>query len=441
MARKGRPTHVSHVSQESSFLNLPMEIREKIYYASLVRATPIDLWPLKYKQDPSSTRVFRLQEDLQFVRREMATGLLTTCKQVFHEAGNILWTKNTFRFSGDIEWFGARRFLGQIGPRALSLIQSLELFAPLSDAHCLDTSSFDNDDRTRRIEFYTNARNAKNMPKMHMVKARTEPWTGQYRWLNGHWTLENTNFVLTQNVEHVCYLLDIAKPSLELRFILPQGFGLTQVHGPFHGPYGRSQRRSLLRLQNGDCIEPQLPGKLLRILPLFTKSATLVIEAKAYLRSLNLPAMITKNGINVLCQPGSLYQPSSSLGSTEFLEAEYWRDPSTEFNYLIGVSALFDDLLEISVSNRDGKTTTSPGPRRTERILRGFGGCRFVEHDEWRCHGCTCHRRICKHKAGSRTCRACVRRQTVRGCSVNKVLVIKKRGRAVRNGVVGDIKY
>ena len=95
------------ILQDSPFLNLPGEIREQIYYASLIRPSPIDLWPLKYTLDPSATHILRLQEDLAFVRKEMATGLFTTCKQIFHEASNIFWSRNAFRFSGDIEWFGA----------------------------------------------------------------------------------------------------------------------------------------------------------------------------------------------------------------------------------------------------------------------------------------------------------------------------------------------
>jgi hypothetical protein len=434
-----------HILQDSPFLNLPAEIREQIYYAALVRPTPIDLWPLKYMQGASNSRVFRLQEDLQFVRREMGTGLLATCKQVFHEAGKIFWSKNTFRFSGDIEWFGARRFLGQIGPRALSQLQSLELFAPLFDAHCLETSLFDGGDVSKRIEFYTNAREAKNMPKMHMAKARKEPWIGNHRHWGGRWVLENTIFVLTRNVEHVCYLLDQAKASLDLKLILPQGFGLNSVHGPLYGPYGPYGRS--MRMQWGPWgggphqIVPQpndlrLPKELLRILPLFARGVTLVIEAGAYLHSLEMPEQFTNKGINVLCQPGSFLLPGSSQSATEILEVKRWMDPSAGFDYLVGVSALFDELQEVSVAARSGKTTTAPGPKSTERILKGFGGCRFVQQDVWDC--CPWGPGPCKHRARRWKGGKYDQGQSVRKCSVKKVLVIKKRGRAIRNGVVGD---
>jgi hypothetical protein len=143
---------------------------------------------MKYEEGTSTEVVFRLQEDLRFVRKEMAAGLLATCRQISHEASTIFWSKNTFRFSGDIYWFGARRFLRQIGPGALSQLKSLELFAPLVDMGCLDTTQLDN-------RVYSNAIYAKNKPKLHMVKAPTEPWnrklsrqqrrrTGWHTWLS-----------------------------------------------------------------------------------------------------------------------------------------------------------------------------------------------------------------------------------------------------------------
>jgi hypothetical protein len=246
MARKNRRTQII---QDSPFLNLPPEIREQIYYAALWQSTPIDLWPMKYTHDPSTGRILRLQEDLDFVRKEMATGLLTTCKQIFYEASCIFWSRNAFRFSGDMYWFGARRFLGQIGPRALSQLQSLELFAPLLDMNCLDTTSLGD-------AVYDNAMNAKNKPKMHMVKARAEPWAPLSRrqrrrfrfsaWQHGR-KLENSRTILVSNVDHVCYLLEMAKTSLELKLILPRGYGLTKP---------RERHRTITRVPWGGMPHP-----------------------------------------------------------------------------------------------------------------------------------------------------------------------------------------
>lgn len=228
MARKNQRIQVL---QDSPFLNLPAEIREQIYYISLVRDSSIDLWPGKYTEKSPTGEVYRLQEDLEFIRKEMGTGLFTTCKQIYYEASNIFWSRNTFRFSDDIYWFGARRFLAQIGPRAISQLQSLELFVPVMDAVWGDPSHGDGD-------WMLNAALAKNKPKMHMAKARAKPWTRtrdpKHYQHGGHPRPENSKrfgfawprTALQTNVDHVCYLLGMAKVSLELRLILPTRFGI-----------------------------------------------------------------------------------------------------------------------------------------------------------------------------------------------------------------------
>jgi hypothetical protein len=434
-----RKDHLTHIVQASPFLELPFEIREQIYYYVLVRPIPIDLWPLKYKQGPPNGPIFRLQEDLLYVRKEMATGLLTTCKQLYDEAGNIFWSRNTFRFSGDIEWFGARRFLGQIGPRALSQIQSLELFAPLADAHCLDTYSFHERYRNRILDFYTNAREAKNMPKTHMIKVQKQPWRGNFGDWHGRMILEHTVFVLTSNVRYVCHLMDMAKTSLDLKLVLPKGFGLNSVDGPFYGTSGRYMplpEGGSYWVQDNDL---QLPEDLSRLLPLLTRRLTLVIEAGATLHRLELPEQFTKIGINVLCQPGSFFRTSPSQRvATELSEVKLWMDPNSKFDYVFGVSTLFDEPEEISVAARGGRATSKSSPRSVSRVLRGFGGCRFVELNEWNCVCPPLRGDKSKHKRGTPPRIQDNHHQSEGQCSVNKRLEIKKKGRAVRNGIVND---
>ncbi|KIM97066.1 hypothetical protein OIDMADRAFT_147668 [Oidiodendron maius Zn] len=432
MARKDRSRRVD-ILQDSPFLNLPAEIREQIYYAALVRPTPIDLWPMEYAQDPITNQILRLQEDLAFVRKEMATGLLTTCKQIFQEASNIFWSKNTFRFSGDIEWFGARRFLGQVGPRALSQLQSLELFAPLADAHCLDTSSFDGSLYPKRIEFYSNAREAKNRPKMHMVKARKGPWMERFpaRHIHRRRLDAHTNFVLTRNVEHVCHLLDVAKASVELKLILPRGFGLNRVDGPVFEEENQPGWTFRARFRNVESYDLLLPQGLLRILPLFTRSAKLVVEAGAQIKDLEMVERFTNRGISVLCQPGSFIRYDML---EEVLVAKQWMSLSAEFDFLDGTSALFDEIQRDLVPALGGRATSTSGPISTMRILKGFGGCRFVERDEWNCVGCPFKR----GKLGLGTSGRYLHRPTSTKCSVNKVLVIKNKSRAIRNGFVNS---
>jgi hypothetical protein len=420
MARKHRSRRIE-IIQDSPFLKLPAEIREQIYYAALVRPAPIDLWPLKYTKDPSTTRVIRVQEDLLFVRKEMATGLVTTCKQIFYEASNIFWSNNTFRFSGDIEWTGARRFLGQIGPRALSQLQSLELFAPVADAHCLKTTLLDGNEYIKGENLYINAREAKNRPKMHMIKARQEPWARKWTWISA------TNFVLTRNVEHVGYLLEMAKASLELKLILPRGFGLSSVDR-----LGGGRHPEVIR-------ELPLPEQLLGIAPFFTRGVTLVIEAGAQLRSLQTAEEVAFAGIDVSCQPGSLIDDDHLVGSrTEVLIARRWTNLNREWGFLFGISTLFDGTWEDSVPALGGRATSTSGPKNTARILRGFGGCRFIERDEWHCVGCPYQNSKYKWKTGRWTGGNYLHCPTNTKCSVNKVLVVKKKNRAARNGVINS---
>jgi hypothetical protein len=152
MARPFREKFQSaRIKQKSTFLNLPGEVRTLIYRAALVKDTPIDLWPNKFIEDNTAdptllNRLFiskhtedrssvewvtvRDQHDLQYVRKNMATGILATCKQVRMEATMLFWGENSFRFSGDFDWTGLRRFLTTIGPEARSRIRSLEVAPP-----------------------------------------------------------------------------------------------------------------------------------------------------------------------------------------------------------------------------------------------------------------------------------------------------------------------
>ncbi|KAL8720314.1 MAG: hypothetical protein Q9225_002801 [Loekoesia sp. 1 TL-2023] len=81
-------------------------------------------------------RIFvRDQQDLRYIRKQLATGLLSTCSQVRAEASPYFWRENDFGFSGNGGWYGLLRFLLTIDPAA---------------------------------------RKSKNEPKLHMVKIPTE---------------------------------------------------------------------------------------------------------------------------------------------------------------------------------------------------------------------------------------------------------------------------
>lgn len=139
MKMRDHPHYRSRPSQRprqtSPFLKLPAEIRNQIYQVALISPGPIDLWPIakcwrpqlldppdnamqhRYEKslvaresqyqdlltphNPESIVGFRLQTDLLHVRKELSTGLLGTCAQVYNEAADYFWRSNTWRFSDD----------------------------------------------------------------------------------------------------------------------------------------------------------------------------------------------------------------------------------------------------------------------------------------------------------------------------------------------------
>jgi len=240
MARLSRNRFRSaRIEQNSAFLNLPGEIRTLIYRAALVRDTPLDLWPNKFFEDNGADPILlrrlltsrktedrnlvewitvRDQHDLQYVRKEMATGILGTCKQVWMEASWLFWCENSFRFSGDFEWIGLRRFLTTVGPEARSRIRSLEVVPPgwLNHYLCpIDPSQI----RVERKMLY-----AKNHPKMHMVKCL--PYHSEK---DRHHRYSGDTARTKDNVRYVCEMLRAEATLRKLDLVVPKGWSLDQL--------------------------------------------------------------------------------------------------------------------------------------------------------------------------------------------------------------------
>lgn len=154
---------------QSPFLRLPGEIRTKIYRYALVRDEPLDLWPHEWikpdeEEKPSVGGLkTRHQESLEYVRKEMATGLLGTCRQVYNESSVFFWSDNHFKFSGRSGWQGLLRFYLTIGPQARARIQSVDVHAPIYMRW--PVKDLDNKDLNGR---------SKNFPHMHMIKVDPE---------------------------------------------------------------------------------------------------------------------------------------------------------------------------------------------------------------------------------------------------------------------------
>lgn len=168
MARKSPRCRIKSQLQ-SPFLRLPSEIRIKIYRYALIRTEPLDLWPHKWtkpheEEEPSVGGLkTRHQESLEYVRKEMATGLLGTCRQVYNEAVTFFWSDNVFKFSGRSGWQGFLRFYLTIGPQARKRIERVGVHAPIYMRWPVKDA--DNKDLNGR---------SKNSPHMHMAKVDPE---------------------------------------------------------------------------------------------------------------------------------------------------------------------------------------------------------------------------------------------------------------------------
>lgn len=176
-----------------SFLELPAEIRNQIYDLALIKDAPMNLCPLfttsvnnsimrevvsvlseyedfrtsKVTRDierreqsfkPSGSS-FRLQKDLLYVRKQLAPGLLQTCRQIHSEAAGVFYSGNTWQFLYDEDWHLFFRFLDTIGPINRALIKNLEVYAPLAEGPIPDEGLAASIDCPTR-----------NHPKLHMVK-------------------------------------------------------------------------------------------------------------------------------------------------------------------------------------------------------------------------------------------------------------------------------
>jgi hypothetical protein len=373
-----------------------------IYRAALVRSEAIDLWPQDYVENPADdlslapriakarakvqmdtyTPRFRSQHDLQYVRKTMATGLLATCRQVYREAALLFWCENTFRFSGDYEWFGIRRFLAAIGPRATSRIPKLEVFVPLDR---------DQDESSRR---------AKNAPKMQMEKV-----------------FKDDHCALVQNVDNVFHTLRELQSSLELHLILPKGSSLHE------------------NSFNGISDEFYIPEEL-GTGPPFLPRMTLIVESGAYMNGPDVPQHLTDLGVNVACLPGSFWKQdlNATDDGTELTELRRWVDPLASFDYLIGTPELFDETESFSIARRGGRANTTSGPRRAKRILKGFGGCKFTRRYGWDCVGCGKTEMFPGLDPRGWASKHCVFCQRITYHDVREVVEVKKMARAIRQG-------
>lgn len=308
--------------QNSSFLNLPSEIRNLVYHFALVREKPIDLWPQNNRGmtchallPPSPLDVgeieyrrVRYQEDLLYVREEMAVGILRTCSQIFNEAAKIFWMENHFRFSGRGGWQGLLRFFLTIGPLARSRIRKISVHAPIylrwpERTYNSVYSSFElfpSPSLTADLDGLS-----KNLPKMHMAKIKSEEHP------------ENEARLL------VCAMIDEDRSLKDLFFIIPEGFrngDWTDYGGYEVGLWGETTLLNKIRKLN-----------FLKI--------TVIFEEGSYLAVENGVESITRQGWDLICMPGSLVlEKWDGKCVRRLLMEEVWK-ASEDF----GLKRLFDE--------------------------------------------------------------------------------------------------
>jgi hypothetical protein len=380
MAGRSKKQHAYRgVTQQSPFLDLPGEIRSLIYRAALTRPTPLDLYPHEFIRCPESleeldermskpknlgpkprsstkTIVVRDQYDLAYIRKEMATGLLGTCKQIRNESTIIFWRENTFRFSGDFGWEGIRRFLTTIGPDARQRLHHLELSPPWN----LEAQSY-----TSPLQYYHSI--AKNHPKLRMAKMLP---VGRY------FSQKDAN------LEHVLTMIKLEGFLKELRFIVPAGWICSQIRDPFIEAKTWGDRgKSLNWLED---IHRSRPLKvMLHLEPEGSLMGTQSISTLAYW------------GIGVVAQSGSLIARQTKRAPVEAGIAHevdvlsIW-PAERETDHVTGMDILFDDSEKMDVPARGGRVTKYQGKKKVERVLKGFGGCRFVHRAGYFCTAMGC---------------------------------------------------
>jgi len=140
--RKGEPL-TFYLYTSTCFLDLPREIRDRIYHEALVALEPIivcslDLKPKDYlfpipdDEDRPTHEEKYVQSHEDPILGELAMSLFRTSIQIANEAKAVFYSFNTFHIGGTQVWNPLYGFLDMIGSRNRSLLRkiSVELDKP-----------------------------------------------------------------------------------------------------------------------------------------------------------------------------------------------------------------------------------------------------------------------------------------------------------------------
>ena len=128
---KGEPLGLS-ISPRPTFLDLPRELRDQVFYYSLVTPEPITVW-LGTSQAPwnrsegNHTVATSSSTDTQLTT---LLSLLRCHRTVASEAATTFYKSNTFRFVGDDNWSPLYMFLQMIGEKNRGHLRDLVLRMP-----------------------------------------------------------------------------------------------------------------------------------------------------------------------------------------------------------------------------------------------------------------------------------------------------------------------
>lgn len=133
-------------------------------------------------------------------------------------------------------------------------------------------------------------------------------------------------------------------------------------------------------------MEPDSPLRLERIGALDWIKKTVVVEEGGYLATDDGPRQIMEKGWDLVCLPGSFIWEKGATdkgGNTDYEKHEVtvtrtWSSADRGMDHLIGVKEMFEDD-QVSVHANGGKHKWSVV--KMERIVKGFGGCRFIESE------------------------------------------------------------
>ena len=132
------PIDKTKKNNKAFFLTLPVEIRLLIYDLLLIACS----WDLgggrRYTPplEPGGRWSSRDERQKYLFKPSMGTGILQTCRQIYHEANPIFYSKNRFVFYDPEK---ALRFIEQIGPVNLKLIKALDIPVNYVKGFCFQT--------------------------------------------------------------------------------------------------------------------------------------------------------------------------------------------------------------------------------------------------------------------------------------------------------------